>query len=202
MSHVKVISGPDPIATPADIAGSPGPSDPVVAAQILATQRTIDGPKGWLGRALGKQTLELALDAWEVCGDYLRLPYPPLISITSVKYLDQDDVEQTVPDTDYVKTDFGIWFRSSFSRPYLSAQPDPIRIRYEAGYETNAVPEEAKQAVILMVQQLRAVGSENLFLRSEEVEGVGTIQYTVSDQAENVIRRASESLLQGLRVYA
>ncbi|KQT03208.1 MULTISPECIES: hypothetical protein [unclassified Rhizobium] len=199
---VRRISGPAPIVAPDKIAGSPGPTDPVVAAQILAVQRSIDGPTGWLGRALGKQTLELSLETWERCGDYIRLPYPPLISITSVKYIDSSDVEQTVPDTDYLKTDFGIWFRPSFSAPYLSGQPEPIRIRYEAGYEADDVPEEAKQAVILMVQQLRAVGSENLFLRSEEVEGVGTTQYTVSDQAENVIRRACESLLQGLRVYA
>lgn len=196
------ISGPAPIVTPGQISGSHQANDATVAAQIMAVQRTIDGPTGWLGRALGEQALELTSNNWLWCDGYLQLPYRPLVDIVSVKYLDQDDVEQTVPDTEYVKTDFGIWFRPSFSQPYLSAQPDPIRIQYEAGYEADDVPEEAKQAVILMVQQLRAVGAENLFLRSEEVEGVGTTQYTVTDQAGEVIRRASESLLSGLRVYA
>ncbi len=85
-----------------------------------------------------------------------------------------------------------------------------MRIVYDAGYSGTPIADggtgqcsgERKAAVILGVQQLKAISAENLFLRSEEVEGIGTFQYTVSDQAGAIIQRASERLLEGLRVYS
>lgn len=201
LMRVKVTAGPDPIVTPADIPGPHASNDAAVTRMITAAQRTFDGPKGWLHRAIGKQTIAMSLDGWSHCRDYIRLPYPPLLEVVSVKYFDAEDTEQTLVDTSYVKTSLGIWFKPPFTQPGLSAMPDPVTITYEAGYEPDDVPPEAKEAVILMVQHLKAIGVENLFLRSEEVEGIGTFQYTVSDQAGEVIRKASENLLQGLRVY-
>lgn len=197
--RTRVKSGPAPIATPADIPGGHLPDDPAVTRMIAAAQRTIDGPSSrWLGRALGKQRLEVWLDGFPC--EPVTLMGPVLGSVL-VKYLDRDEVEQTVDAAMYRLAGNDLIFRQIFSAPSTICAPDAVRIEYDAGYEAADVPPEAKEAVILMALHAKAVGVENLFLRSEEVEGVGTVQYTVSDQAGAVINKAVESLLSGLRVY-
>jgi hypothetical protein len=204
---VRVIIPPEPIVTPADIAGPHAGDDAGVARVIMAAQRTIDGPQGWLGIAIGPQTLELTSDAY--CE--MRLPCPPLIEIEGINYLDEDDAEQVVDDGDFrlIPATGVIWFRSGFAFPSTNGAPDAVRIRYRAGYDgadvdsggTGPVPDEAKQAVIVLAQHMLSTGAANLFLRSEEVEGIGTRQFVVSDQADAVIERTVRGLLQGLRVY-
>ncbi|MBX4944634.1 hypothetical protein [Rhizobium binae] len=198
----RIISGPEPIITPADIAGDHAPDDAGIARMIAAVQASIAAPSGWLGRALGKVTLELWLTNFD-CRDWISL-YAPVVAADaiSVKYLDLDEVEQTVDPGMYWLAGNDLGFRYAFQFPQVACRPDAIRIRYSAGYEADAVPVEAKQATIMSVQHMAAISAENLFLRSEEVEGVGSFQYTVSDQAGEIIRKASENLLQGLRVYA
>lgn len=198
----RIISGPEPIVTPTDIAGSHPADDPAIVGMIAAVQQAIDGPTGWLGRALGKQTLELWLPHFD-CRHWIGL-YTPVIAADpiTVKYLDTDEVEQAVSPTMYRMAGDNLGFRQEFSPPVTACRPDAVRIRYGAGYETENVPPQAKQAVILSVQHLKAIGGENLFLRSEEVEGVGNFQYTVSEKAGEIIQRATENLLQGLRIYA
>lgn len=194
-----VVEGPVPIVTPADIAGDHGAADAKVAGMIAAVQRTIDGPFGWLGHALGKQTLRLTLSAFP-CDDVIDL-YGPVSGNVVVTYLDVDEVEQTVDPASYRILADAIQFRRSFSRPTALCAPDAVRIQYDAGYEPDQVPPEAKQAVILMTQQMKASAAENLFLRAEEVEGIGRFEYTVSEQAGNMIRSTADRLLQGLRDY-
>ncbi|UIK04903.1 hypothetical protein [Neorhizobium galegae] len=166
---------------------------------IAAVQRTIDGPSGWLGRALGKQRLIMEDDGW--CGRDVSLYYPPIIGNIVVQYLDVQGVLQTVDQSSYRTVDTGIRFSSSFSFPRLACEPDAVRVQYDAGYEADNVPPEAKRAVILMALKMTAFSKESLFLRSEEVDGVGKIDYTIFDQAGEVLRKASDELLMGLRMY-
>lgn len=203
---VRVIIPPEPIVSPADIAGSHAEDDAGVARIIMAAQRTIDGPDGWLGRAIGPQTLELSSDG--SCD--LRLPYPPLIEVEGVNYYDEDDADRALDDGDYRFIDGRVRYRSNFTFPAINGAPDAIRVRYRAGYDgedvdsggTGAVPDEVKQAVITMAQHMLSTGSENLFLRSEEVEGIGSRQFVVSEQADALVARTVRNLLQGLKVYA
>ena len=198
----RIISGPEPIITPADIAGDHASDDAAITGMIAAVQASVAAPFGWLGRALGKVTLELWLTEFD-CRRWIRL-YSPVIATDplSVKYLDRDEVEQTVDPGMYRIAGDELGFRDAYQFPEVACRPDAIRIRYNAGYAVNEMPPQAKQAVILSVQHMAAISAENLFLRAEEVEGVGSFQYTVSEQAGEIIRRASENLLQGLRVYA
>lgn len=196
---LRVVQAPDPIVSPADLVGGAD----VAAAEraIAAATRTLDGPDGKLGRCLGPQTLELTLDGW--CWNRI-LPCGPVIEIVSVKYFDADDVEQTIDASEYTRHDDRIWFGKAFGRPCLG-QPSIVKIRYRAGYDgetTGDVPPEAIQAVILMAQHSLSTGAENLFVASEEVEGVGSTRYVVSDQADGLVRRAVDSLVSGLKVYA
>ena len=201
---VRVIIPPEPIVTPAEIAGTSSDDDAAVKRMISAATRTIDGPSGWLGRALGKQTIELT--GWLGCHRRFRLPYPPIIKIVSVSAEDCDRNEVPV-DADTWRQD-GDEIVISHGASWVR---EPVhRIRYEAGYDgvdvdaggTGPVPDEAKQAIILMVQHMRAVGTENLFLRSVEVHDVITKQYTISDKAGALIQRAVENLLSGIRIYS
>jgi uncharacterized phiE125 gp8 family phage protein len=197
---VRVITGPAPIVTPADVPGGHAANDATITALIAAVQAGIDGPTGWLGRALGEQTLELTRAGFMRS---IRLPYLPVTSIDSVKYRDTSGAEQTVDPADYRAFGGGMAFRFEYAFPATECAADAVSITYKAGYASNKVPANAKQAVIIGVQHLKALSSDqSLFLRSEDVEGVGEFTYTVSEAAGQVVKSAIEALLQPLRVYS
>lgn len=204
----RVIIPPDPIVTPADIAGATI-GDDVVAALIQAATEEIDGPDGWLGRALGPQTLELALSQWP-CGRVVSLPCRPIIEIEAVTYLDGDGAEQEVAADNYCRVLNTLRFAEAFSAPATLCADDAIRIRYRAGYDgtdadsggTGAVPERAKQAIIIAVQELlRTASSDAGALRSETVDGVGTLSYLDRDKTAAVAHATCDRLLDGLKVW-
>lgn len=196
---VRVISGPTPIVTPADVPGGHAATDATITALIAAVQAGIDGPTGWLGRALGAQTLELTRAVFHRS---IRLPYRPVSEIVSVKYRDGDGAEQTVDPASYRANADTLIFATSFALPGTICAPDAVKITYKAGYATADVPANAKQAVIIGVQHLKALSSDqSLFLRSEDVEGVGSFTYTVSEAAGLVVKSATETLLSPLQVY-
>lgn len=207
---VRVLIPPDPIVTPDEVPG--GADSAMVQAMIQAVTETIDGPNGWLGRALGEQTLELSgcsFSDMADCHGGILLPYPPLIEVETVTYLDSNGDEQDV-DTDAWRVANGkLWLASGSTWPAIGTYPDAVRIRYRAGYDgvdqdsggTGDVPVAATQAIILSVQHMMTVGSENLFLSSDEVAGIGKRQYIVSDAASALIKKTSDLLLAGLRIY-
>lgn len=199
---VRVIIPPEPIVTPGDIPGAHPADDATVARAIAAATRTVDGPSGWLGRALGPQMLELA--GWFGC-ERIRLPYPPLIRIVDVVAEDRaGNVETADPST----------WRQGDSRLIVKAGAAwvarPIhRIRYEAGYDgvavedggTGPVPPEAIEAIILLVQDRLRTGALDAGIRSETVEGVGSTAYLDSDRFSDLAQRAARNHLSGLRIW-
>lgn len=122
------------------------PDDADITAFVQAATDEIDGRNGWLGRALVTQTWKLLLD--EFPGSFrfgcnrhgrIALPLPPLQSVTSVKYIDADGVEQTLTaDTDYrVVTDAEPGFvEPLYGKTWPSARDEAnaVRITYVAGY--------------------------------------------------------------------
>ncbi|TZG26502.1 head-tail connector protein [Sphingomonas montanisoli] len=137
----------------------------LVEAMIAAATGHIDGPEGWLGRAIGVQTIEARFDCFEGCGNSLRLPFPPLIDLVSVKYLDGACGEQTADLEDFELfgdrimpvTDVWAWVG-------CAVRPDAIRIRYRAGYVVDAesdplvakLPASIRAAILLMTGDLYA----------------------------------------------
>lgn len=153
-------------------------------AMIAEATAMLDGPSGWLGRALGPQTLELSV---ETCGErFIELQFPPIISLVEVVYDDSDGNEQTVDPTTYRLRRQAAYF------PNGAPASEDLRIRYRAGYgdgnspETINVPRNALSAIKLIVGDLY-----------ENREG-----QTIAGRENVVINPTVENLLAGLKIYA
>lgn len=102
------------------------------------------------GRSIGEQTLELALDEFP-SGVAIALTRGPVMSITSVKYINTSSVETTIDPGAYLLDDYS---DPAFLIPaYGTEWPDTletvnaVKIRYVAG----SVPSAVKNAIKLMV---------------------------------------------------
>ena len=111
------------------------------------------------GRRLINQTWNYYLDEWP-CSDKMKIPYPPLVSVSSIKYTNDDGTEYTMSTSSYnvdtnsepgriVLADTGEWPSET-----LNAM-NPINIEFVAGYGTStSVPKTIKQAMKLIVGDL------------------------------------------------
>ncbi|QUS40580.1 phage gp6-like head-tail connector protein [Tardiphaga alba] len=128
--------------------------DVYIDGLIAAATGHMDGPAGSLGRAIMPQVLEWRGDSFGFCD--IRLAFPPVVNIVSVKYDDEDGAEQIVPGTDYrlvgqpgmprVALTYGA------SWPQVMSQSEAVRVRYNAGYpDAASVPAPIKQAILLLV---------------------------------------------------
>ena len=113
--------------------------------------------EGYQNRAYITQTFELALDHWPHQSN-IRLPRPPLQSISSVSYTDSEDVTEAWDAANYRVDDYSEPGRlvalSGAVWPSVSlSSTNPIRIRYVGGYgdSPNDIPAKIKQAVLMLV---------------------------------------------------
>ena len=140
-----------------DISGS-HPDDALVDALITAAREYAEHHTGL---ALAAQTLEAALDEFPDC-DYIDLPMPPVASITSLKYTDQDGVEQTLSTTKYALSTYGESRRIQLTYdndwPDTRDINDAVRIRFVTGYAATGagagfvtLPKAARQGMLLLI---------------------------------------------------
>ena len=105
------------------------------------------------GLQLITATWKLELKSWE---EYLEIWHCPLIAVSSVKYYDTNNAQQTLSSTLYqVNTSAmpGIIRFTDF--PSLYDREDAIQIIYTAGFGTDAdVPQPLKVAIMMMVAHL------------------------------------------------
>lgn len=117
----------------------------------------LDGKDGILGRALCTQTWELVLDRFPCGRDRIRVPLPPLQSVTSIKYIDPDGAEQTLDTGAYVvepAAEPGIVEPVS-SWPSTKSRVGAVRIRFVAGYTSAAlVPSGIRSFLLLLIGAL------------------------------------------------
>lgn len=138
------------IATVSDTAAHP--EDDLVKSLIRAARETVENVTG---RALMTQTLELALDGFS---SEIKLPRPPLASVTSVKYTDVNGDEQTLDPNAYALNDYVEPARLTLTAwPSVANSANSVRIRYQAGYITAAaVPDAIKNWMLLRIGTLYA----------------------------------------------
>lgn len=126
--------------------------DLLIQAYAAAAQSHIDGPGGWLGRAIGVQTLEASFDRFSC--DFIRLPCPPITEIVSVKYDDTDEAEQTLAPSAYQLDPEGVLRIGADPWPSAYRRRGSVRVRYEAGYAIT--PPAITAALLLMIGDLFA----------------------------------------------
>lgn len=105
-------------------------------------------------RALLPQTWGVKLDAFP---EAIELERTPVASVTSVKYLDVNNVEQTLSPLDYVVDNFGMaaYIVPAYGKTWPDTYPEinAVRVEYVAGYaNAAAVPECAKDYIFLIVE--------------------------------------------------
>lgn len=196
--RVRVVVPPAPVVTWEEaeahlkLDGDTG-EQTIVERLIAAATGHIDGPRGWLGRAIGVQTLEARVDGFHLLGE--RLPYPPAISVVSVKYLDAVGGLQAVNPTLYELDEADLMLAYGRAWPYGRDGRGAVRVQYRAGYVADpaanplvaAVPEEIRAAILLMVGDL---------YRFRETAVTGTIATAIPMSA------TVANLLSPFRVFA
>lgn len=116
----------------------------------------IDGPSSIVGRALLTQSWRLQLNEWP-CDSIIRLPLPPLQSVTSITYVDEAGATQTVDPADYqvsIPGDLPATIRPAYGKAWPAARcvADAIAVDFVCGYGSPAdVPAVARQACRVMV---------------------------------------------------
>jgi uncharacterized phiE125 gp8 family phage protein len=131
-------------------------SDDHVEALLQAATAYLDGPHGYLGRALMPQTWDLVYDSWPL--DPIQIPLGPLISVDSVNYIDTTtEVETLFAASDYevdAISDPGWIIVGEDGWPDLMSTTNAVRIRFIAGYPLTAdsppesgVPETIRLAI-------------------------------------------------------
>jgi len=121
--------------------------DSLIQGLIDASIDWIDGPQGWLGRALNVQTITEYRDCF--WARPLTLSYPPVRSITSIGYLDGSGVAQIVPSDSYEAINGAVDLVWGKSWPSTAYRERGIRIVYEAGYDE--LPAAIKVACLMMI---------------------------------------------------
>ena len=109
------------------------------------------------GRAYVTQTWDLYLDAFP--GGCIKVPLPPLQSVTFIKYKDSCGVLQTLGTYDYVVDAYSepglIFLAYGKSWPSTYPEANAVQIRFVAGYgAASDVPPEIKQAILLKIADL------------------------------------------------
>lgn len=106
-----------------------------------------------LGRSFCTQTWRLTLDRFP--RRYLRLPRPPLVAVTSVKYYDTSNVLQTLDPAFYeadAESDPGrLALDILHYWPATYVRTNAVQVTYTAGYGApSSVPERIRHAIAML----------------------------------------------------
>ncbi len=129
--------------------------DDYLQALVVAATGLVDGPHGWLGRALVAQTWAYVLDKFPT-DRRIYLPLAPTTSITSVAYTDTDG--NSTPFTAFEALGLNSTERAYLTPEYGESWPTAqdvegaVTVTFVAGYgAASSVPKGIKQAIMLMV---------------------------------------------------
>lgn len=121
-------------------------------------------PFGILRLSIARQTLRLDLPCWP---GPIELPAGPVDSITSVKYFDTTNVEQTIDGSSYFLDNDTLMWADTFAAPAVYTRPSAVRITYLTGFEI--LPDVVKTAILMCVKHwydnrdaVMAVGALNM----------------------------------------
>lgn len=125
--------------------------DALIGALIQAAREACEHE---IGRALITQTWEKVLDLFP---EGIALPYPPVQSIASIKYIDGDGTLRTMDAADYYLDSHAepAWLVPAYGATWPSTRDEPnaVRVRFVSGYGADGtfVPEVLRQWILLQV---------------------------------------------------
>lgn len=153
--------------------------DSLLQSYIVAATAIIESDTD---RTIPETTYRLTLEGWS---DEIKLPKPPLVSVTSISYVDSNGATQTLsPNLYYVDTTTPqgrIVLKPNQSWPALGQANYPVTITFIAGYSTSNMPDAAKHIIRLLVSSW----NEN--------------REAVTDTSLSVVPMAVDALLDTLR---
>lgn len=127
-------------------------SDSEVSALVVAAAERVEN---YTGRALLTQTWTMTLDRFPLC---IRVPRPPLVAVTHIKYLDESTGVLTTLAADQYRVtqhEEPARIEPAYGESWPTPRPvsEAIQIEFEAGYgDTHeTVPAVLKHAIKLMI---------------------------------------------------
>lgn len=155
------------------------PTDTLLISSLITAAR--QHLENYLNRFIAEQTVELALTGWK---DKIDLS-APVQSVTSVKYLDENGVEQTLNSNQYIVDTYSepaaIYPAHDVTYPNLYDQENNVKIRYVVGFtsggspDTNPLPDPLKFAMMLIIGDLyanREAGGEKAYQVNPTVQNL------------------------------
>lgn len=128
---------------------SAGDDDTGVAAALASA---FDACEDYCEVAFGAQSWRLAMDDWPT-DEIIRLERPPVTAVTTVKYNDENGVQQTLANTAYLldadaepATLTPVY---GTAWPTLRSGPAAVQVVFATGYGTIPLPARALAAVML-----------------------------------------------------
>lgn len=107
--------------------------------------------------------------------DALRLPFPPLLSVSSITYYDTANASQTLATSNYyvaTPTDDGgfVRWKDNATIPALYTRDDAITVTYTTGYASlTSIPPVVVQAMKCKLTELFGAGTEGEIRAAREV---------------------------------
>lgn len=169
-AHLKLTAWPggDP-ARPEEMGH---PDDAQIMDFLAGAVGEIDGPNGWLGRAIAPRTLAVRLERLEP----VALPFPPLLEVVAIKVVNAagDALEDLVD---------GSW-RTSPDGPHALVEPAPgvtwarrpAAIIYRAGYEPPA-PGDVPNPELATIRNWLKLRLTDLYMNGGSLSTLGTAPY-------------------------
>ena len=136
--------------------------------------------ESFLGRRLITQTWDYKRNSFPC---RIELPYPPLVSVSSITYIDTNGTTQTL-STDYYAVDVArepgrITLKYGMSWPSTQCIENAVTVRYVAGYgAASAVPSAIKAAAKLLIGH---------WYESREDVVIGTISAMLPQGAQTLL---------------
>lgn len=127
--------------------------DAYLDALVKAARMDIEA---MLWRAIVQATRTLSFDGFPEGDLPICLPFPPLISVTSVAYLDESAVSRTLSSciVDATRHPARVFPPSGQDWPWTAEHPAAVTVTFVAGYADGAVPEPYRQLVRLRLGEL------------------------------------------------
>jgi uncharacterized phiE125 gp8 family phage protein len=158
--------------------------DTLISSLIVAAREEFENQAD---KTLFTTTWKLVLDVWPEA-HYIVLPRPPLVSVTSVVYTDDEGAPTTLSTSDYL-VDTNAWpgrivLKDSASWPSVTLlESGAIVVTYVAGYAlTASIPQRYKQAILMLVG--------HWYENREAVQTTGAVPKVMPEAFDAIVARA------------